>query len=83
MDRAPTVKVPMENVKEGDTVTISLTYLLAHASSPLPKEISQSDPQYLVWTANSTYVDTWYFSDVERIKIRQVIAQCFGGLGRN
>lgn len=69
-DSAPTVKVPLGNVKKGDSVTISLNALHAHASVPLPKEIEQRDAQYLVWTSNSTYVDSWYPTDVERIKIR-------------
>jgi oligosaccharyltransferase complex subunit alpha (ribophorin I) len=43
---------------------------LTHASMPLPAAIEQRDPQYLQWKTNSTYVDSWYPTDVERIKIR-------------
>lgn len=67
---APTVQVPLGVLKEGDVATFSLTYVLAHASEPLPATIAQTDPQYLLWKTNSTYVDSWYPSDVERIKIR-------------
>jgi oligosaccharyltransferase complex subunit alpha (ribophorin I) len=67
---APTVKVPLGDLKKGDSVTVSLNALQGHASVPLPNEIAQRDPQYLVWTSNSTYVDSWYPADVERIKVR-------------
>lgn len=65
-----TVKVPVGDLKKGDSVTISLNSLLGHASVPVPPEIEQRDPQYLVWSSNSTYVDSWYSTDVERIKLR-------------
>lgn len=68
-----TVRVPVGKLNKDDTVTISLSVVSVHASTPLPKEIEQRDPQYLVWTTNSTYVDSWYHSDVERIKIRYVV----------
>lgn len=64
------VSVPMGQMKKGDAVTLSLTYLLTHASTPLPAAIEQREAQYLLWSVNSTYVDSWYPSDVERIKIR-------------
>ena len=67
-----TVKVPVGDLKKGDSVTISLNSLLGHASVPVPPEIEQRDPQYLVWSSNSTYVDSWYSTDVERIKLRYV-----------
>jgi oligosaccharyltransferase complex subunit alpha (ribophorin I) len=69
---APTVAVDLGNLKKDDTVTLSLTYSLIHASTPLPASIEQKDPQYLIWKSNSTYVDSWYPSDVQRIKIRSV-----------
>lgn len=70
MNSPPTVSVPLGQPKDGDSVTLSLNYLLTHASIPLPATIEQKDPQYLVWKTKSTYVDSWYPSDVERIKIR-------------
>ncbi|ORY30341.1 Ribophorin I [Naematelia encephala] len=75
---APTVVVPVGNLKKGDTFTLSLTCLLAHKSRPKPAAIEQRDPQYLVWETNSTYVDSWYSSDVERIKIRSPSPQIAG-----
>ncbi|CAD6584510.1 MAG: dolichyl-diphosphooligosaccharide--protein glycosyltransferase subunit 1 [Tremellales sp. Tagirdzhanova-0007] len=66
----PTVSVPVGELKKGESVTLSLTYLFTHASTPLPTSIEQRDPQYLLWKTNSTYVDSWYASDVQRIKIR-------------
>jgi oligosaccharyltransferase complex subunit alpha (ribophorin I) len=68
--RAPTVVVPLGKMKKDDTVTLSLTYTTIHASKPLPATIEQRDPQYLLWKTDSTYVDSWYPVDVERIKIR-------------
>lgn len=62
--------MPLGSLKSGDSVTISLNSLHGHSSVPLPKEIEQRDPQYLLWQSNSTYVDSWYASDVERIKLR-------------
>ena len=56
----------------GQTATISLVELLGHTIQPLPKEIEQAEAQYLKWITNSTYVDSWYPTDVERIKIRWV-----------
>ncbi len=72
MYSSATVSVPMGQLQKGDSVTLSLNYLSSHASSPLPAAIEQRDPQYLLWKTNSTYVDSWYPSDVERIKIRWV-----------
>lgn len=73
MDReAPTVAVPVENLKKDGTFTLSLSYSLIHASSALPASIEQREAQYLMWKTNSTYVDSWYPADVERIKIRSV-----------
>ncbi|KAK8847450.1 hypothetical protein IAR55_005308 [Kwoniella newhampshirensis] len=69
-DAAPTVSVPLGDLKRDGTITLSLTQVLAHKSAPLPAEIEQREPQFLVWKTNSTYVDSWYPSDVERIKIR-------------
>ncbi|KAK4684417.1 oligosaccharyltransferase complex subunit alpha (ribophorin I), partial [Tremellales sp. Uapishka_1] len=69
-EKAPTVAVPLGELKKGDAVTLSLTSLLTHTSSPLPETIEQRDAQYLLWRSNSTYVDSWYTSDVERIKLR-------------
>lgn len=70
-----TVRVPVGRLNKDDTITVSVSAVSVHASTPLPKEIEQRDPQYLVWTTNSTYVDSWYHSDVERIKIRYVVSQ--------
>lgn len=67
---APTVLVPLGQLKKGDTVTLSLSYALVHSSKALPAAIEQKEAQYLMWTTNSTYVDSWYPADVERIKIR-------------
>ena len=64
------MSVPLGQLKKGDTATVSLTYIVTRSSSPLPVTIEQKDPQYLLWKTNSTYVDSWYPSDVERIKIR-------------
>jgi len=69
---APTVAIDLGDIKKDGSVTLSLTYVLIHASTPLPASIEQKDAQYLIWKSNSTYVDSWYPSDVERIKIRQV-----------
>jgi oligosaccharyltransferase complex subunit alpha (ribophorin I) len=69
---APTVAIDLGDIKKDGSVTLSLTYVLIHASTPLPASIEQKDAQYLIWKTNSTYVDSWYPSDVERIKIRQV-----------
>ncbi|KAL7420065.1 dolichyl-diphosphooligosaccharide--protein glycosyltransferase subunit 1 [Cryptotrichosporon argae] len=74
-DDVPSVSVPLGNLKKDGTVTISLTTVLTGASVPLPAEIEQRDPQYLLWTTKSTYVDSWYPSDVERIKIRSPTPQ--------
>lgn len=62
--------MPLGNLKKDGTATLSLSYTVIHASTPLPAEIEQRDPQYLLWRSNSTYVDSWYATDVERIKIR-------------
>ncbi|WVQ75945.1 hypothetical protein IAR50_005580 [Cryptococcus sp. DSM 104548] len=69
-NRPPTVSVPLGDLKKDDSVTLSLTYVLDHPSKPLPAEIAQTDAQYLLFITNSTYVDSWYPSDVERIKVR-------------
>jgi oligosaccharyltransferase complex subunit alpha (ribophorin I) len=61
--QAPTVAIDLGDIKKDGSVTLSLTYVLIHASTPLPASIEQKDAQY---------VDSWYPSDVERIKIRQV-----------
>ncbi|WVO16618.1 hypothetical protein L204_104297 [Cryptococcus depauperatus] len=68
--KPPTVSVPLGDLKKGDTKTLSLTHVLVHQSQPLPAEIEQQDAQYLLFTTNSTYVDSWYPADVERVKIR-------------
>jgi len=73
---APTVAIDLGDIKKDGSVTLSLTYVLIHASTPLPASIEQKDAQYLIWKSNSTYVDSWYPSDVERIKIRQVSSRC-------
>jgi len=73
---APTVAIDLGDIKKDGSVTLSLTYVLIHASTPLPASIEQKDAQYLIWKSNSTYVDSWYPSDVERIKIRQVTSPC-------
>jgi len=73
---APTVAIDLGDIKKDGSVTLSLTYVLIHASAPLPARIEQKDAQYLIWKSNSTYVDSWYPSDVERIKIRQVTSPC-------
>lgn len=39
-------------------------------SRPLPAEIDQREAQYLLFTTNSTYVDSWYPTSVERVKYR-------------
>ncbi|WWC86854.1 uncharacterized protein L201_001733 [Kwoniella dendrophila CBS 6074] len=71
LDESPsTVAVQLGKTKKDETVTLSLTQVLAHTSTPLPAEIEQRDPQYLIWKTNSTYVDSWYPTEVERIKIR-------------
>lgn len=49
---------------------MSLTHVLTHMSKPLPAEIDQREAQYLLFTTNSTYVDSWYPTDVERVKYR-------------
>jgi oligosaccharyltransferase complex subunit alpha (ribophorin I) len=64
------VQVPLGHLKKDDTVTLSLSYALIHASRALPAAIEQKESQFLMWTTNSTYVDSWYPADVERIKIR-------------
>lgn len=69
---APTVAVDLGSLKKDATVTLSLTCSLIHSSTPLPASIEQKDPQYMIWKSNSTYVDSWYPSDVQRIKIRSV-----------
>jgi oligosaccharyltransferase complex subunit alpha (ribophorin I) len=69
-NRAPTVAVTLGQLKKDEAVTLSLSYTLIHASAPLPAAIEQRDPQYLLWKTNSTYVDSWYPSEVERVKIR-------------
>ncbi|ORX38806.1 Ribophorin I [Kockovaella imperatae] len=69
-----TVQIDLGRLKKDETTTIALLQLLAHTIEPLPKVIEQSDPQYLRWTTNSTYVDSWYLTDVERIKIRSPTA---------
>lgn len=69
-----TVTLPLGKLSKGDGVTISLNTLEGHTTVALPKEIEQTEPQFFVWNANSTYVDSWYPSDVERIKIRLVSA---------
>ncbi|OCF32578.1 oligosaccharyltransferase complex subunit alpha (ribophorin I) [Kwoniella heveanensis BCC8398] len=66
----PTAAVPLGKMKKDDVITLSLTHVLTHTSSPLPAEIEQKDQQYLQWNSNSTYVDSWYETDVERVKIR-------------
>ena len=68
----PTVLVPMGSMKKNDAVTISLTTLLTQSSIPVPAEVEQRDQTFLLWTTNSTYVDSWYPADVERVKIRRV-----------
>lgn len=67
---APAVAIPLGQLKKDDTITLSLTHALVHASKALPASIEQREAQYLMWTTNSTYVDSWYPADVERIKIR-------------
>ncbi|WVQ83289.1 hypothetical protein IAT38_005428 [Cryptococcus sp. DSM 104549] len=69
-DRPTTVSVPLGKLRKGDSVKLALTHVLAHTSKPLPAEIEQKEAQYLLWTTNSTYVDSWYPTDVERVKIR-------------
>ncbi|OXG13757.1 oligosaccharyltransferase complex subunit alpha (ribophorin I) [Cryptococcus neoformans Tu259-1] len=69
-DRPPTVSVPLGPLKNGDTTTLSLTHVLTHMSKPLPAEIDQREAQYLLFITNSTYVDSWYPTDVERVKYR-------------
>jgi hypothetical protein len=66
------VILPLGELKKGGTTSISLIALIGHASEALPKEIAQTDAQYLLWNANTTYVPSWYPTDVERIKIRYV-----------
>jgi len=68
----PTVAVNLGKTKKDEVITLSLTQVLTHTSTPLPAEIGQTDPQYLLWKSNSTYVDSWYPTDVERVKIRYV-----------
>ncbi|KAL1408707.1 dolichyl-diphosphooligosaccharide--protein glycosyltransferase subunit 1 [Vanrija albida] len=70
LDGAPALSVPVGKLAKDAAVVISLTALTAHSSRPLPHEIGQRDPQYLLWETNSTLVDSAYKSDVERIKIR-------------
>jgi oligosaccharyltransferase complex subunit alpha (ribophorin I) len=67
---APTIAIDLGVTKKDTAVTLSLTYSLIHASTPLPASIEQKEAQYLIWKSNSTYVDSWYPSDVERVKIR-------------
>lgn len=67
--------MPVGDLKKDDTVTISLNAILAYQSRPLPVQIEQRDPQFLVWETNSTLVDSAYPSDVERIKIRSPTPQ--------
>ncbi|TYJ56949.1 hypothetical protein B9479_002395 [Cryptococcus floricola] len=69
-DRPPTVSVPLGHLKKDESITLSLAYVLGHQSRPLPAEIAQTDAQYLLFTTNSTYVDSWYPTDVERVKVR-------------
>lgn len=64
------MQVSLGSLKKGDTATLSLSYALIHASRALPAAIEQKESQFLMWTTNSTYVDSWYPADVERIKIR-------------
>ncbi|OCF76992.1 oligosaccharyltransferase complex subunit alpha (ribophorin I) [Kwoniella mangroviensis CBS 8886] len=66
----PTVAIQLGKTKKDEVITLSLTQVLAHTSTPLPAEIEQRESQYLVWNTNSTYVDSWYPTDVERVKIR-------------
>ncbi|TXT10813.1 hypothetical protein VHUM_02318 [Vanrija humicola] len=67
---APALSVPVGKLAKDAQVVISLTALVAGASRPLPDEIAQRDPQFVLWETNSTLVDSAYKSDVERIKIR-------------
>ncbi|WRT64738.1 uncharacterized protein IL334_001672 [Kwoniella shivajii] len=69
-DISPTVAIDLGTTKKDQVITLSLNQVLAHTSKPLPSEIEQKDPQYLSWKSNSTYVDSWYTTDVERVKIR-------------
>ncbi|EIW71206.1 hypothetical protein TREMEDRAFT_71088 [Tremella mesenterica DSM 1558] len=73
--RAPTVVLSLGKLKKDQAVTLSVNQLLTHCSTPLPAEIAQTDPQYLMWNSDSTYVDSWYPTEVERIKIRSPTAQ--------
>ncbi|CAK9779343.1 putative oligosaccharyltransferase alpha subunit [Cutaneotrichosporon oleaginosum] len=67
---APVAVVPMGKLRKDDTVTISLNAITAHAARPLPEEIEQREPQFMIWESDTTLVDSAYKCDVERIKIR-------------
>lgn len=70
ISRSPVVKLDLGLTKSGDTATISLSEMTVRASTPLPAAIAQTDAQYLLWRTNATYVESWYKTDVERVKIR-------------
>jgi oligosaccharyltransferase complex subunit alpha (ribophorin I) len=68
--RQPVVKVKLGLLKKDETATISLAETTIRASSALPAAIEQRDSQFLLWKSNTTYVESWYQSEVERVKIR-------------
>ena len=44
--------------------------ICCEGSTPIPASIAQADPQYLLYQSNSTYVDSYYHTDVARVKYR-------------
>lgn len=72
MIRYPVVKVDLGLKGKDEIATISLVEMTVRASSALPAAIEQKEAQYLLWKSNSTYVESLYQTEVERVKIRYV-----------
>lgn len=64
------MKVNLGLTRKDESSTISLAETTVRAASALPAAIEQREAQFLLWKSNSTYVESLYETEVERVKIR-------------
>lgn len=66
----PIVSIPTNLNNKDQTVTFTVNQQLIHHSTPLPKEIAQDDPQYLLFESDSIFVESAYPTMKETVKYR-------------